>query len=268
MTATPSIADRARALHALHVPGDPLVLFNAWDAGSARVVAEAGARAIATGSWSVAAAHGLGDGEQLPRAVALDNLRRIVAAVALPVTVDLEAGYGDAPAQVAQTVAEAIACGAVGCNLEDQRIGGAGLHAIEAQAARLRAARAAAQAASVDLFLNARTDLFLQAEAAAHAGLLDEALARASAYHDAGASGLFVPGLVDEASIARLCRESPLPVNIMVLPAAPPAARLAGLGVARISHGPGPYLLAMQALREGAAKAMAWSSTLLLPGFG
>src|SRR5690242_15489167 len=111
--------EKARLFHSLHVRGQPLVLFNAWDAGSARAVAEAGARAIATGSWSVAAANGFADGEKLPFALALDNLRRIVGAVALPVTIDLESGYGDAPEAVAATIAAALEAGAVGCNVED-----------------------------------------------------------------------------------------------------------------------------------------------------
>ncbi len=255
MSQTSTQAQRAELLHSLHVAGDPLVLFNVWDAGSARVVAEAGARAIATGSWSVAAAQGFGDGQQLPRAVALDNLRRIAGSVALPVTIDLEAGYGDAPQDVAESVTQAIAAGAVGCNLEDQVIGGQGLYAIEQQAARLRAARDAAERAAVKFFINARTDLFLSNPASLHAGLLDAAIERAHAYRDAGASGFFVPGLVDETAIERVCRESPLPINIMMMPSAPSVARLAELGVARVSHGPGPYRLAMQALSE-AAKAV------------
>src|SRR5512145_2200588 len=114
----------ARAFRKLHVPGNPVILFNAWDAGSARVVANAGAKAIATGSWSVAAAHGCDDGERLPLELAIANLERIAAAVALPVTIDLEAGYGIPPAAVAASVAQAIAAGAIGCNLEDRIIGG------------------------------------------------------------------------------------------------------------------------------------------------
>ena len=250
--------DAARRLHALHVRGEPLVLFNAWDAGSARAIAGAGARAIATGSWSVAAANGFDDGEQLPLALAMDNLRRIVAAVSLPVTVDLESGYGDAPEAVAGTVAAALAAGAAGCNLEDSFPADGTLRDIAAQVARLTAARRAAEAARIALFINARTDVFFQKPAAGHDNaMVDEALRRARTYADAGASGLFVPGLVDEALIARLVEASPLPVNIMALPGVPPRARLAALGVARISHGPGPYRGAMQWLAEAAKAAMA-----------
>ncbi|HET6434594.1 MAG TPA: isocitrate lyase/phosphoenolpyruvate mutase family protein, partial [Xanthomonadaceae bacterium] len=228
-------------------------------AGSARAVAEAGAAAIATGSWSVAAAHGVEDGEHLPLAVALDNLRRIVAAVGeLPVTVDLESGYGDAPAAVAATVSAALEAGAIGCNLEDSFPADGSLRAVADQAARLAAARAAADAAGVTCFINARTDVFFQKPASAHdPAMVDAALERARAYADAGASGLFVPGVVAEPLIARLAEASPLPLNVMATPASPGRARLAELGVARISHGPGPYRGAMAWLRDAARAAMA-----------
>ena len=251
-------ADKARAFQALHVRGAPLVLFNAWDAGSARAVAEAGARAIATGSWSVAAANGFADGERMPLALAMDNLRRIVAAVALPVTVDLESGYGDAPDDVGATVAAALDAGAIGCNLEDSVPANGSLRATADQVARLVAARQAAESAGIACFINARTDVFFQAPAAAHdMAMVDAALERARAYAAAGASGLFVPGVVDEALIGRIVEASPLPVNVMVMRGTPQRARLAELGVARISHGPGPYRGAMQWLTEAAKVAMA-----------
>lgn len=246
-----------RRFQALHVPGDPLVLFNAWDPGSARAVADAGAQAIATGSWSVAAANGFDDGEHLPRALAMDNLRRIVAAVPLPVTVDLESGYGDAPGAVAATVVAALDAGAAGCNLEDSFPADGTLRDTADQVARLVAARKAADAAGIALYINARTDVFFQKPAAAHdMAMVDAALQRARAYADAGASGLFVPGVVAESLIARLAAESPLPVNIMVMPGVPDRQRLAELGIARISHGPGPYRGAMQWLTEAARAAM------------
>lgn len=249
---------KAALFASLHVAGAPLVLFNAWDAGSARAVAEAGAKAIATGSWSVAAANGFGDGERLPLALAIDNLRRMVAAVDLPVTVDLESGYGEAPDAVAATVTAALEAGAVGCNLEDSVPADGSLRTIADQAARLAAVSAVAERAGVALFVNARTDVFFQAPADAHdMAMVDAALERARAYADAGASGLFVPGVVAEDLIARLVEASPLPVNVMVMPATPPRARLAELGVARISHGPGAYLGAMQWLAQAARDAMA-----------
>lgn len=248
--------DRARKFLALHVPGNPLILYNAWDAGSARIIAGAGAKAIATGSWSVAAAHGFDDGEKLPLPLALANLERIVAAVKVPVTLDFESGYGRQPAEVAANVVQAIGRGAVGFNIEDRIIGSKDLFSIEDQAARLLQARIASERSGVSVFLNARTDLFLKTDRAQHdAALLDRALERARAYHMAGASGLFVPGLVDEGLIERLCRECPLPVNVYVMPQTPPAKRLAELGVARISHGPGPWRLAMKAVEEAARGA-------------
>lgn len=249
---------RAARFHSLHQPGRPLVLFNAWDAGSARAVAAAGAPAIATGSWSVAAANGFEDGEHLPLPFALDNLRRIVAAVEVPVTIDLESGYGEAPEQVAATVEAALRCGAIGCNLEDSLPADGTLRPAAAQAGRLAQARRAAEQMHIDLFINARTDVFFQKPAPDHdMGMVEQALERARAYADAGASGLFVPGVVAETLIARLAEASPLPLNVMATPGAPPRARLAELGVARISHGPGPYRGAMQWLQEAARTAMA-----------
>jgi 2-methylisocitrate lyase-like PEP mutase family enzyme len=146
------------------------------------------------------------------------------------------------------------ATGAVGCNIEDQVVGGEGLYSIERQAERIRAARGAAGA---DFFINARTDIFLKAKRDAHdERKVDEALERARAYGDAGASGFFAPGLADLPLIERLCAASPLPVNIMAFPGVPATAELAGAGVARISHGPGPYRLAMKALTEAARSAL------------
>ena len=235
------------------MPGDPLILFNAWDAGSAQAVAAAGAKAIATGSWSVAAANGYDDGEGLPRELAIANLQRIVRAVELPVTIDLEGGYGRTPEAVAETVRLAAEAGAIGCNLEDRIVdGSSGLYSIEEQSARLSAARAAAP----EFFINARIDHFLQAKPHEHEGLIDAALERGRAYAEAGADGLFVPGLINERLIARYCVEAPLPVNIMVWPGTPPLRRIAELGASRISHAGAPYRIAMDALEEAARKAL------------
>ena len=242
--------DKARAFAALHRPGEPLVLYNVWDAGSARAVAEAGAKALATGSASVAEAHGFHDAEALPLDLALANAARVAAAVELPVTIDFEGAYGIEPEAVAANIARLAATGAIGCNFEDQVIGGEGLHPVEAQAARIRSARAAA---GPDFFINARTDIFLKTKAATHApAAIDEAIARARAYAEAGASGFFVPGLVDLGQLAEICAASPVPVNFMAFPGAPEASAVAAAGVARISHGPFPYKLAMKALKEAA----------------
>lgn len=240
---------------ALHVPGAPLVLVNVWDAGSARAVAAAGAKAIATGSASVAAANGFTDAEALPLELALANARRIVGAVDLPVSIDFEGGYAVDPDALASNVALLAATGAVGCNFEDQVIGGAGVHAPDAQAARIAAIRAAT---GPDFFINARTDLFLQAAAETHdATKVDAAIERAHVYAAAGASGFFVPGLADLDLLARVCRESPLPVNFMAFPGGPDAAAVAQAGVARISHGPFPYRAAMKGVEEAARGLLA-----------
>ena len=250
-------AEKARAFGALHVPGQPLVLFNAWDPGSAKAIAEGGAKAIATGSWSVADAHGFGDAEGLPFDLAIANAARIVGAVALPVTIDFEGGYAVDPGKLAANFGTLLATGAIGCNFEDRVIGGDGLHPVAEQAERIRAMRRAAERAQVDAFINARTDIFLQARAEAHdRAAADAALERARAYADAGASGFFVPGLADESLLARVCEASPLPVNAMMFAGMPDRRRLGELGVARVSHGPGPYRQAMKALTEAARAAL------------
>ena len=246
---------KAALFAALHVPGDPVILYNAWDAGSAKVIAEAGAKAIATGSSSVAAAQGFHDAEALPLELALANAARVAAAVALPVTIDFEGAYAVAPEGVAANVAKLAATGAIGCNFEDQVIGGEGLHSVSFQAERIRAARAAVGA---DFFINARTDIFLKAKQDAHDDAkVDAALKRASAYAEAGASGFFAPGLADLRLLKRLCDASPLPVNFMAWPGTPSAADIAATGVARISHGPYPHKLAMKALGEAAREIYA-----------
>jgi len=244
---------KAEQFRLLHIPGRPLVLFNIWDAGSAKAVAAAGARAIATGSWSVSNASGFADGENTPITFAIDNLRRIVGATDLPITVDLESGYGDAPERVGEAISLAIDAGAVGCNLEDSFQANGRLRETVDQAGRIRRARQIAQAANIRFFINARTDVFFQLPPEQHNDtLIAEAIDRAHAYAEAGADGLFAPGLADIALIALLAKVSPLPLNIMVSDSTPPLSVLAQNGVARVSHGPRPYLMAMKALEEAA----------------
>lgn len=252
-------AENAKTFSALHRKGDPVILFNVWDPGSAKAVADAGAKAIATGSWPVAAAHGFADGEQIPRDLAMDNLRRIVGAVDVPVTADLESGYGVEAAVVAETVTMACEAGAVGFNFEDQIVGGSGLHDIETQTGRIAAARRAADAVVPSVYINARTDIFLKAKPDTHdQAMLDDAIERAKAFEQAGGDGFFAPGLADERLIGALCEASPLPVNIIALPHVPDTAALAGLGVARISYGPVPYRRMTAWLEEEAKAAIAW----------
>jgi methylisocitrate lyase len=247
---------KAEHFRSLHVPGKPLLLLNIWDAGGAKAVTAAGAQAIATSSWSVANANGFSDGEQTPRTFVIENLRRIVAATHLPVTIDLESGYGDAPGVVAETIALAIEAGAVGCNLEDSFPTNGKLRETVNQCERVRSARRAAEAAGIRFFINARTDVFFQRPPAEHDNaMLDDAIERARAYAEAGADGIFVPGLVDAKLIARFAQSSPLPVNIMVGNGTSPLQVLAEHGVARVSYGPSPYLTAMKALEERARTA-------------
>lgn len=242
----PALASRFAALH---VKGRPVVLFNAWDAGSAKAIAAAGAPAIATSSWAVAAAHGYEDGESIELDFVERIVARIVDSVALPVTADVEGGYSDDPATCAANVARLVDRGIVGINFEDRVVAGKGLHAIAAQAARIAAIRRMAEARGVPLFINARSDVFFGGAAG---DPVPDALARAKAYADAGASGLFLPGLVDLATIEKIANATPLPLNVMVMPQLPDARALAGAGVARISYGPAAYVRAMAAVREGA----------------
>ena len=245
---------RAQDLMNLHIKGDPLILVNVWDAGSAKAVQEMGAKAIATSSWSVAVAHGYEDGEKIPFDLVLANLKRIVAITDLPVTIDIEGAYGESPLTVKDTVTKVIEAGAVGINFEDQIVAHNELYSIEDQCERIKAAREAAEQASIPLFINARTDLFLKDNSDSQR-LLEEAIRRAGAYAEAGADGFFTPGLQNAKHIEILCKLAPLSINIMILPDTPSPKHLAELGVARISYGPAPYCQAMDALKEASRKA-------------
>lgn len=243
--------EKARAFKDLHISGKPLVLFNVWDAGSAQAVAKAGAKAIATGSWSVAAAQGYSDGEQIPLSFVEMIASRIAASVDLPVSIDFEGGYAAEPEAVADNVQRILETGAVGINFEDQVVTGEVLYTIKQQSERLSAIRLRADAMGIPMVINARTDLFLQeADRAKHAALMDQTMQRADAYANAGASSFFVPGLVDIDLIETVCANSTLPVNVMASKDTPPITELAQIGVARISHGPGPYAQAHLYLKE------------------
>jgi 2-methylisocitrate lyase-like PEP mutase family enzyme len=237
---------------ALHVPGNPVVLYNIWDVGSAQAVVRAGAKALATGSHPVADAHGFADGQGVPIDFALANASRIVAAVDVPVTVDFEGAYSVDPDEGARNVALLAATGAIGCNFEDQVIGGEGLHPLPLQVRRLSAARRAIGDA---FFINARTDLFLKVNEHDMA-LVDQAIERGKAFADAGASGFFVPRLSDPRQIERVVKAVPLPLNVIAFPGAPDKKIWAHAGVARISHGPFPHRALMAQLEEAARAAI------------
>jgi len=237
---------------ALHVAGEPLVLFNAWDAGSAQAVAQSGAKAIASGSASVSMANGFGDGQDVPLDLALANAARIVKAVELPVTIDFEGGYADDAAGLTTNGRRLAETGAIGCNFEDQVVGTDRLYDIAEQQQRIAALRAGVGDA---FFVNARTDLFLKAKPEAHDdALTDQAIERGRAYADAGVNGYFIPGLANLELVERIVKAVPIPVNAMWLPNGPSRADWASAGIARVSHGPFPFM-AMQAWLTNEAKA-------------
>jgi 2-methylisocitrate lyase-like PEP mutase family enzyme len=216
----------------LHQRGDPLLLANAWDVASAVAIATAGAKAIATTSAGAAWSLGVPDGADLGADRAAAVIGRIAAAVHIPVSADIEAGYGHSPEAVAETVAAVVRAGAVGVNIEDRR-DQASLFEPGEQARRLAAARAAG---SGPMWINARTDVFLSGAYATTSEAVAATLRRAAVYAEAGADSLFVPGLADLAAIAELAA-GPLPVAVMVGPGAPTVAELTAAGAVRISLG-------------------------------
>jgi 2-methylisocitrate lyase-like PEP mutase family enzyme len=246
------MTDKIAAFKALHVPGDPLVLFNIWDAGSAKAVAKAGAKAIATGSFGVAESQGFADGEGFPLQRALDVVESVVKVTDLPVTFDMESGYGANADGVGRSAALAFATGAAGINMEDRMPGETALLAVAEAAERIAAA------ASTGLFVNARCDAYRGLKVENYGQHVIEAvLERAEAYAKAGAAGLFVPFLGDHAAIKSICAASPLPVNILWGPGRGTRAELAALGVARISYGHGPWAAAMNWLSQQAEEVFA-----------
>jgi 2-methylisocitrate lyase-like PEP mutase family enzyme len=235
--------ETALAFRALHTPGRPLVLPNAWNTASARLVEEAGAAAVATTSAGLAWDLGTADGDRLDRDRALGAVARVAAAVRVPVSADIESGYAKDAAGVGDTIRAVLAAGAVGVNIEDALYDGEGgegddggvrgpLRPVAEQAERIAAARAAADAAGVPLFINARIDTVLRG-----AGGVGETLERAAAFLAAGADGIFVPGAVDPGTVKSLVAGVEGPLNVLVGPGAPSVAELAALGVARISTG-------------------------------
>src|SRR3954453_12579026 len=246
------MASKYEIFAALHVPGDPVVLYNIWDVGSALAVVNAGAKALATGSHPVADANGWPDGQQIPIDFALANAKRIVEAVELPVTIDFEGAYSDDPEQGGANVARLAGTGAVGCNFEDQVIGGEGVHPLDLQVRRIAAIR---KAVGAQFFINARTDLFLKTQTYDDA-LVDQVIERGKAFADAGASGFFVPRLADARQIERVVREVSLPLNVIAFPGAQPKSEWANAGVARIRHGPFPPRVLLKQLEDAARAAI------------
>ncbi len=242
----PLLRERAALLLRLHDRSRILILPNCWDAVSARMIESLGFPAIATGSAGVAAVLGYADGERIPRGEMLDMVARIVRTVKVPVTADLEAGYGDPGG----TVEAALEAGAVGMNFEDGLAAG-GLATKAEHVRGIAAARAAADRHGVHFVINARTDVFLQ-RIGEEGGRLDHALDRARAYLAAGADCIFVPGVYDAETIGKLAKGIAGPLNVLGAALAPPIATLSALGVARVSAGAGPMRAALTAGKRAA----------------
>jgi 2-methylisocitrate lyase-like PEP mutase family enzyme len=242
----------AEMFRGLHKKGDPLVLFNAWDVATAKAIAKA-FPAIATSSGAVASALGYADGENVPLEMVTGLVSRMSAAVSVPVSIDLEAGYGETPDAAAKSVAKILQAGAIGINIEDGLFGGKRqLVSPDQHAAKIKAVRNAAQKVGIRLFINARTDPFLR-KFGSPDECLNEAVRRAGAYADAGADGIFVPGLTDLVLIEKFAQLTPLPVNIMVTQGVPKIPDLARVGVRRVSLGPWPMMAAMRVIEQAAA---------------
>ena len=264
MINTADLQAKALQLGALHRGPRILVLANAWDAASARIFEVAGSHAIGTTSAGIANTLGRADGQRIGRYQMLEVVKRIASVVSIPVTADMEAGYGDTPEAVADTARAVMEAGAVGMNFEDslakeKNVPANVLADVSLQVERIQAIREAAASAGIAFVLNARTDVFLRA-VGEPATRLDQAIRRANAYRQAGADCLFVPGVIDRETIARLAKEIAGPINILAVAGSPPVAELEKLGVARVSVGSGP-MRATTALTRRIAKELLESGT-------
>ncbi len=242
----------------LHRKGNPLVLHNIWDVGSAQVVEKSGAKALATSSWAIAKSYGYEDGEKFPFKLALQNLKNIIEKVKLPVNFDFESGFSSKLSELKENVGLVVETGAIGINFEDQIIGREKeRYSIEEQCKRIKAIKETIMESLLpSMFINARTDIFLQKNTSEHNEQdLKEAIERSKSYTEAGADGFFVPGLANHKFIKQLCESSPIPVNIMVQNVTV-VKNLVDLGVSRISYGPFPYIAVMQELEKSATEAL------------
>jgi 2-methylisocitrate lyase-like PEP mutase family enzyme len=237
-----SMSGHAHAFHELHREG-LLILPNAWDAGSARIIEHAGAKAIATSSAAVAWSHGYPDGEAIPADALIATIREIARVVSIPVSADIEAGYARDADAAGDFAARVIEAGAVGVNIED------GSDPPDLLRAKIERLRHVAERAGVDLWINARVDVYLRKLAEGEAAY-DETVMRARRYTDAGANSIFVPGAADEALISRLVHGIKLPLNLLAWPGLPDAARLKALGVRRLSAGLGLAKASLGRTRE------------------
>jgi 2-methylisocitrate lyase-like PEP mutase family enzyme len=244
----------ADLFHSLHAGPDVLVLPNAWDAASAALMEDAGAKAVATSSAAVAWARGYADGDALPVSALVDVIAGIARVVSVPLTADIEGGYTDDLDELTETIKAVVGAGAVGINLEDGR------RDPDLHARKIAAARVAAEQAGVKLFINARADVYLARLAEGEAALT-ETLRRAALYAEAGASGIFVPLPIDEALLSQLAAGIALPLNAMGRPGMPSARRLAELGVRRLSSATGPFRAAYGAMLDATRTYLADGDT-------
>lgn len=250
----------ATLLRSLHKQGDPLILLNAWDAGSARLIEQAGAKAIATTSAGVALALGYPDGQKLPWPEQIANVRRIARVVRLPISADVESGYAASPARLQHNIGELIDAGAVGLNLEDATdqstptVRKKNLFPLDQQLASLRAVRDAGEKKGVPIVINARTDAYWADSTEPEEDRIAETIRRGRAYIEAGADCIFIPGATTLSLIKRLVDEIGAPVNILAGKGAPSVAELARAGVARISVGSGLFRSAYARAQQAAAE--------------
>jgi len=243
--------EKAKIFAKLHIKGKPIVFVNVWDAGSAKAVAALGAKALASASWAVADSHGSVDGENLDPQLVVQNAKRICDAVDLPVSIDLESGYGETADEVGEFTKLIMDAGAIGCNIEDSKPLDHSLRTIEDAAERIAAIRARADAIKLPFFINARTDVFFQPSGRFTAPeAISETARRAAAFKAAGANCLFVPRLTDKALIKEIVAQIDLPLNILLSDNFDKIPEYADLGVSRISMGPNPYRAALATLQK------------------
>lgn len=259
---------KAETFRALHHASELLVLPNAWDAVSAKVLQAAGFPAVATASASISWARGVRDGEGLSRDDMVDAVRLVAGAVDVPVTADIEKGFGENPAEVGQSVSRILAAGAVGINIEDSV--GIGQRPVDDMQARIAAARAAGEAADVPLVINARVDAYLLGKSGDD--VYADTIARAAAWFEAGADCVFVPGPKDKELIGRLASDINGPINVIVIDESTlSVSELQALGVARVSTGPRLMQCVMGSLRDAAQSIRGDGDFRFLkgaPGFG
>jgi len=266
MAISEGLPQKAEKLRALHRRGHPVVLVNAWDVATARIFEKAGLEAVATTSAGIAFASGYPDGQKISRERMLEAVARICAAVSVPVTADMEAGYGDTPEEIDRAAVGVLEAGAVGLNLED----GTGrpeapLADLALQVEKIRAVVAAGRRHGVPIVLNARTDVYLS-RVGPETGRLAETIRRGRAYRDAGADCVFIPGVTDPAVLGALVKQLACPVNVLAVAGSPSIADLARLGVARVSLGSGPMRAAMTQMQRLAEEVLTQGTYSTLEG--